>query len=119
MTNTIAMAGMAEAAVSFGLLIVGALLFAVIVSLIFAWFRRSMRVATIACIVLAVATFLLQPWSVFTPPSSTNDPDEAYWIERYRFVSAIWACIFVATIACLIRASRSPRLQPNEQQAVI
>ena len=118
MTSIVAMAGLAEAAVYFGLLIVGALLFAAIVSLIFAFRWRSTRAATIACIFLGIATLLLQPWSVFAPPSDASDPDQLYWLERCRIVSAIWASIFVATIACLIRVARSPRPEPNAQQTV-
>ena len=99
MHSIIAMAGLAEAAFLYALLIAAAGLAVIAFFLAFAWQRRQAIVeATVERLHLLVGWFL-QPWSVFAPPSS-NDSDEAYWLVRWRVASGAWACFCVASLAC-------------------
>ena len=99
MHSIIAMAGLAEAAYLYALLIAAAGLAVVAFFLAFAWWRRSTVASTIACLLCLLVGWFLQPWSVFAPPSS-NDSDEAYWLVRWRVASGAWACFCVASLAC-------------------
>jgi heme/copper-type cytochrome/quinol oxidase subunit 2 len=113
---TISMAGLAEAAFCYGLLIIAAILLLVGGLLAFAWWKGSAIAATIACILVLLVGLLLQPWSAFAPPT-TADPDEAYWLVRFRVASVVWAFFFVAGVACLTTVIRRRRLQTHDINA--
>ena len=111
-----AMAGLAEATNYYGLLIIYGGLLAAAGLLALAWWKRSLIAVVIAFVVVLVAGFLLQPWSAFAPPRS-NDPDEAYWIGRFRTASVIWSLNIVAAVACLIRVIRHRRFKTDARNA--
>ena len=115
MHSIIAMAGLAEAAIFYALLIVTVILLAVAGLLGLAWWKRWPVAAVIACVLCLVAGFLLQPWSAFHPPEFPDDPDEIYWLTRWRVASVIWAVIFLAGIACLRMIVRRRRLLSDAQ----
>jgi hypothetical protein len=112
----IAMAGLAEAAIYYGLLIIYGGFWAVAGLLAWSWWKRSLTTVIIGLVIILVAGFLLQPWSAFAPPTS-DDPDEAYWIGRFRTASVIWSLLLVATAACLIRVIRHRRFKTDAQTA--
>jgi hypothetical protein len=106
----IAMAGLAEAAFLYGLLMVGTVLLMVGGLLAFAWWKRSTIAATLACILVFLVGLLFQPWSAFSPRASA-DPDEAYWLVRLRVATVIWALLFVAGPVCLTTVIRRRKMQ--------
>jgi|SRR6516165_3418914 hypothetical protein len=98
---TFAMAGLAEAAIFYGLLIIGGVLLLAGGMLAFAWWKRSPFAATIALVLVIIVGLLLQPWTAFAPPTTT-DPDEAYWLVRLRVASAVWTVFLITGVACLV-----------------
>ncbi|MGA2175822.1 MAG: hypothetical protein ABSH38_12660 [Verrucomicrobiota bacterium] len=112
----LAMAGLAEAAFFYGLLLIAAVLLVVAGLLALAWWKQSTIAATIACVLVLLVGLLLQPWTAFAPPTS-NDPDEAYWLVWIRVASAIWALLVVAGAACLTKVIRRRRLRTHENTA--
>ena len=107
------MAGLAEAAAFYGLLIIGAILVIVGGLLALAWWKRWPIAAGIACGLWLVTGLLLQPWSAFHPAEFADDPDEIYWLIRWRAASVIWAVILLAGIACwsiIVRRGNSAQL---------
>jgi hypothetical protein len=92
----IAMAGLAEAAWSLSLVISagGLLISAAFIAI--SWWKRSIVFGAVACVLLAVLSFLQQPWTAFSS-RVTDDPDVHYWIIRYQVVAIVW--IFVALTA--------------------
>ena len=105
-------AGLAEAAEFFGLLIVGGILLVASGLLALSWRKRSLVAVIIAFILVLATGALMQPWTVIAPPPS-DDPDDAYWLVRERFVSAIWALLFLAAVVCLARVIRYRRLKKD------
>jgi hypothetical protein len=99
------MAGLAEAAMFYGLLIIGGVLLLVGGLLAFAWWKCSPIAATIALVLVIFVGLLLQPWRAFAPPTTT-DPDEAYWLVRLRIASAVWTVFLIAGVACLVTGLR-------------
>lgn len=100
----------------YGLLIVGGVLLVGVGLLALSWWKRSLLSVVIACILVLVSGFLLRPWDAFSSPT-TNDPDEAHWLIRFRFASGIWMLFVVASAACFTRVIRYRRLR-NAQSAV-
>jgi len=117
MHGFIAMAGLAEAAFFFELLIIGGIVLIAAGLLALSLWKRSLVAVVIACVLILVAGILLQPWAVFSPPT-TDDPDEADWLVRFRIASVIWALFVGASAACLARVLRHRRLKRNAQNAV-
>jgi hypothetical protein len=107
---TIAMAGLAEAAFLYALLITSAVLLATGALLAFAWWKCSPLAAAIGCFLLLIVGLVLQPWAAFAPATST-DPDATYWLARFRFAAVVWALLFTASAACLTRVMRRRTLQ--------
>jgi hypothetical protein len=101
MQEMIAMAGFAEAAEFYALVIFsGALLLgAVLVAL--AWSKRWILAAIPACMICVATGFLVQPWQALAGPL-TNDPDEADWIFRWRVFGFFWTALCLAGIACVL-----------------
>ena len=112
----LAEAGLAEAAEFFGLLIVGGILLVTSGLLALSWWKRSLVAVIIASILVLATGALMQPWTVIAPPLS-DDPDDAYWLVRERFISVIWALLFVAAVACLVRVIRHRRLKKDAHNA--
>jgi len=110
MNGFLAMAGLAEAAILYGLLIIGGIILVAAGLLALSLWKRSLAAVVIACILVLLVGFLLQPWSALSLPTS-NDPDEAYWLSRFRFASVIWALFVVASAACLARVISHRRLK--------
>jgi hypothetical protein len=67
-------------------------------------------------VVLALGV-LMQPWRLIASPLS-NDPDEAYWLVRERFVAIIWAGLAMFTIACVVRIICHRRWQKTDGKPV-
>src|SRR5262245_30262642 len=109
----IAMAGLAEAAAFYGLLIIAGVLIAVSGLLALAWWKRWPVAAGIACMLCLLVGLLLQPWSAFHSPELPYDPDEIYWLIRWRTASVIWALILLAGIACWSMIVRRRRLSSD------
>jgi hypothetical protein len=116
MHEFLAMAGLAEAAILYGLLIISGIVLVAAGLLALSWWKRSLVAVVIACILVLLAAFLLQPWSAFSPPTS-DDPDETYWLARFRFASVIWMLFVIASAACLARVLRYRRLKKDAQNA--
>ncbi len=108
-----AMAGLAEAAVFYGLLIVGGILLVAAGLLALAWWKQSAMTATIAFVLVILDGLLLQPWSAFAP-SISDDPDEASWLVRLRIASVIWGLFVVIAASCLAMIIRRRRFSTNE-----
>ena len=88
----IAMAGLAEAAIFFQLLIAAVILLVVTGLLALAWWKRSWVATIIGCVFMLIAGALLQPWVVFRSAGS-DDPDEMDLLVKYRIASVIWALL--------------------------
>ena len=110
----LAMAGLAEATIYFGLLIIYGGFWTVAGLLAWSWWKRSLTAVIIGLSIMLVVGLLLQPWNVSNPPTS-NDPDEAYWIGRFRTASVIWTLLLVVTAPCLIRVIRHQRFNTDAQ----
>jgi len=118
MHGFLAMAGLAEAAILYGLLIIGGIVLVAAGLLVLSWWKRSLAAVMIACILVLLAGFLLQPWNALSSPTS-DDPDEAYWLSRFRFASIIWTLFVVASAACLARVMEYRRLKRDERSATL
>src|SRR5258707_13555099 len=81
MQPILAMAGLAEAAEFYALLIVAGALAIDFGLIIFCLSKRSPIAGMLACILCFLTGLVLQPWMAFRSPSS-DDPDEAYWLVR-------------------------------------
>lgn len=104
----IAMAGLAEAAIFFQLLIAAVILLVVTGLLALAWWKRSWVATIIGCVFMLIAGALLQPWVVFGPPDS-DDPDEMDLLVKYRIASVIWALLLIAATATVVRVRKAKR----------
>jgi Na+/melibiose symporter-like transporter len=108
MHGIIAMAGLAEAAEFYGLVIfTGALLIAAGI-LALAWWKRWWFAALIGCIICLFTGWLTQPWNAINPPI-TNDPDESYWLFRWRIFAFFWAALCVVGVACFCTSIRDSK----------
>jgi hypothetical protein len=101
MRAIIAMAGLAEAAESQSLVIFYVTMAGIIILLSFAWWKRGPVAAGISCIACLFVGLFLQPWSAFHAPEFPEDPDEIYWLTRWRIASVFWVIVFLAAIVCL------------------
>ena len=63
--------------------------------------KRWALAGMFACVLCVVVGLLLQPWSAIGGPSS-SDPDEVYWLDRYRIASLVWLLCFVGCAWCLL-----------------
>ena len=109
-----AMAGLAEAAVSFDLFICWCALFIVAVLLFFAWYRQSWRFALGAGVLVLGLGALFQPWGAFIPTPQQfahweKDPDYLYWRVRERVLAVVWAFVVVLTAAAIVHYARHKR----------
>lgn len=108
MDGFLAIAGLAEAAIFYGLLIIGGIVLVAAGLLALLWWKRSLVAIVIACILVLLAGFLLQPWSAFSLPTS-DDPDETYCLLGSDLLQ-LWMLFVVASAACLARVLRYRRL---------
>ena len=111
MGSIFAMTGLAEAAMLNGLLLVAAVLALVAGLLGLAWRKQWWLAAAVGWVLCLIAGLLLQPWSAFRGPEFPNDPDEIYWLIRWRLASGVWAAVFAAAVYSLIAVIRRRRLQ--------
>lgn len=102
-------AGLGEAAEFFALVIIAGIFLGTIGLLVASWWKRSLIITTIACIVILAVGALLHPWSFFAPAASI-DPDENFWLFWERVVLIIWLLLTFASITCLIRVIRHRKL---------
>jgi hypothetical protein len=112
------MAGPAEAAESFVLLIgYGGLLLLGLAAGI-ALFARSRGAAGVALIVAFLVTLLFMPWEAFRP-SQSDDPDVHYWLETWRGFGWWWGVAVAATLVATVRAFGFPAkpATPDSHQA--
>jgi hypothetical protein len=99
MHGIMAMAGLAEAAEFYGLVIfTGALLVAAVV-LTLAWWKQWPLAALIGCVICVFTGFYTQPWNTLVP-EVTGDSDVNYWVFRWRVFGIFWAALCVAGILC-------------------
>jgi hypothetical protein len=108
------MAGLAEAAISFGLFICWCALFVIAVLLFFAWYRESWRFALGAAILVLILGIVFQPWSAFIPTpkgfaSWSNDPDYLYWRARERLMCVAWAVVLAAAAFAVVHYAKHKR----------
>ena len=116
MQTIIAMAGLAEAAIFYGLVIFGAILLIVIGLAAFALWRCAPLAGVLACITCVMSGLWFQVWSpFFYTPSS--DPDDVYWLSRCRLASTLWIVCFVAVVTTLIVVTRRWRAKVNANTA--
>jgi hypothetical protein len=113
MNSTIAMAGLAEVAWYYAQLVFIGLLSVVTGLLMLACWKRWPLVAGIACTIWMLSGLLLQPWAAFAPPA-TADPDEAYWLGRWRVASVLWITVFLIGVVCLGFILRYSKPMTNE-----
>ena len=106
------MAGMAEAAVFFQLLIAAGIFLLAVGFFALFWWKRKKGFETIFWILVVIAGIFVEPWLIFESLSS-DDPDEAYWLVRFRIGSIIWS-LFVFAAIILIRRWRLKKDAPNE-----
>ena len=105
------MAGLAEAALAFALLIgfgivaVGCICIAVALSV------RSKIAAFGAVCATAVCAALYQPWVVFYPVGpGHHDSDAAFWLSWYRFHAVVWIGVATMSVVSVYVAWSKPKL---------
>jgi hypothetical protein len=114
----IAMAGLAEAAALYGLLIVAAALLLVGGLLALAWRKHWPVVAGMACGLCLLIVLLFQPWSAFHSPQFPDDPDEIYWLIRYRIAAVVWGLMLLIGLTGWGLIVRRRRLFANAHKGV-
>ena len=107
------MAGLAEAAEEFALMIAwGGLLVAAIAAFV-AMSKRSWFPLLLSVITVGGVTALCMPWTTFTAVSAEalKDPDVAYWLEAWRVLSVGWILAVVLTVvsAVVVKVRRSSK----------
>jgi hypothetical protein len=113
--GVLAMAGLAEGAVTAGLLIIGGgVAVAYVVSVVaLAW--RSRFVAGLACVVCMVAGLLSEPWAALSAPPA-GDPDVVALRSSWQRTCVVWAAgqAWCLAVFYLTGRPRSPRLALRE-----
>lgn len=107
------MAGLAEAAEEFALMIAwGGVLFAAIATFV-AMSKRSWIPVLLSVIVVAGVTVLFMPWTIFAKVSAgaSEDPDVRYWFDAWRVLAIGWIIVVVLTVssAVVVAVKRSRR----------
>ena len=103
------MAGLAEAACAWELMVSAAVLIPAGILILIAWFKWSRAAAAIATAIVTGYGAFFQPWQIFLSPGDAaglSDPDYIYWRFRFRVAATVWAIIFAAAafLVVLIRA---------------
>jgi hypothetical protein len=106
-----AMAGLAEAAIAEGLMVLGAGLVITVVLIIISLWRRSWVIGVIALVVCLGVGGFFEPWMSFSAKADPNDPDQDHWLFRCRLVAMIWLLCCVVGVASLAFIVRRRRLQ--------
>jgi hypothetical protein len=112
----LAEAGLEEALDFLALLIIGGVLLVASGLLALSWWKRSLIAVIVAFILVLATGAWMEPWTVIAPPPS-DDPDVAFWLVRERFVSVIWALVFLVAVVCLTRVIRYRRLKKDAHNA--
>jgi hypothetical protein len=110
------MAGPAEAAVFYGLLMIAAVLSLSGGLLALAWRKRwpiAAGVAVFACLLIGL---VFQPWHSFAPATS-SDPDELFWRLWLRIVSVLWALMLLGSLTSFGLLTRQRRLASRALKA--
>ena len=81
----------------------------IVAALVFAWWQRSIVVATVACVLILMAGLWFEPWLAFDPSFYAN-PREMQWIVWRRVVSVIWGLLVFTGLASLIALIQLRRL---------
>ena len=113
-----AMAGLAEAAEAFGVLIVIGAFCALGAVVFFAVRKRSKIAIGFGAFIWFGIGWLLQPWHAFERPQFPNDPDELYWMQVYHVLLGGW---LVAGVVMGIAAKRLWKRQlrsPNRSTGI-
>jgi len=93
MTITLAMAGLAEAALGTARMVCLGLLALAAIAAVIVWIGRARVWAGIAIFLFVVVSVLFAPWMGFVPMEISDDPDEHYWAEKYRETANLWALV--------------------------
>lgn len=112
----IAMAGLAEAAEFYGLLIFTGVLLIAAGLLALGWWKCWPFAALLACVICVLVGWFVQPWQVLKLPM-TADPDQTYWLFRWRVFSGVWAAFCVAGVASLCILVRRSKLRDAQNAA--
>jgi hypothetical protein len=94
MHGIIAMAGLAEAAEFYSLVIFSGVLVLVAGLLTLAWWKCWPIAALLGCLVCYFVSLFIQPWHVLAPAIS-DDPDQSYWLFRWRMFAVVWAALSI------------------------
>jgi hypothetical protein len=102
---TIAMAGLAEAALSYDLVISWAVLVLALVLMVIGLVMRSWKFELVPVVIVLAFTVLCMPWTPFQSVE-TDDPDAVFWVSQYRIQGVFWAVLVLAVGASFYRCLR-------------
>jgi len=105
MYHCLAMAGFAEAAEFYTLIIFSGALLITAGLLALAWCKRWLLAAVPAAFICVLIGVVLRPWQQFAPLIS-NDPDEYYWVSRWRGFALCWIALCAAALTCIFALLR-------------
>ncbi len=100
----IALAGIAEQAYAFELLIGFIALVLVGIAVCIAFWRQSWVAAIVATVLVGLVTLLFMPWWAFMQLSAEDaqDPDVVEWTGNYRVFGVAWIVAVLAAVASLV-----------------
>jgi hypothetical protein len=109
MSHILALAGPAEAAIAFFLLIIFIVIITLFILGIFSFAKRNRWAAMSSTILTGLLIIVLQPWRVFRLPVQI-DPDDAYWDRIWIVLSIAWLGLFLLGICSMFRAFSKKKL---------
>jgi hypothetical protein len=119
----LAMAGPAEAAEFFSLMIGWAALILIGVATAIGFWKLSWIWAGIAVVLAALTTILFLPWQAFAPltVADLQDSDVQSWVQSWRYFAVAWMIVgMAAVVTCLgsvrVRPMRSGTLRGVERR---
>ena len=99
----LALAGLAEEAIFFDLVIASAGLLLILLLTAVSLCVRSWKLGLIPLALLLGFTVLSTPWTAFQPVQS-NDSDVHYWVSQYRILGVFWGLAVAGVVASLAAA---------------